>query len=106
MRQIVRRLRSVESGAALVEYGLIIAVIAIGLIALLGLARNSVGGLTSRTTVTVGRVSARGYGARVPVVEAPIAHRSPPAPPSDSASSDTPDSSSATTHLPPLDVVG
>jgi Flp pilus assembly pilin Flp len=105
MRQIVRRLRSVESGSALVEYGLIIAVIALGLIAVLGMARNSVGDLTNQTAVTVGRASAQGYGSVVPAAHPPIADRSPPAAP-DSADTEPPDSTSAATRFHPLGLVG
>jgi Flp pilus assembly pilin Flp len=61
MRQLVRRLRSCETGSALTEYGLLIAVVALGLIALLAGFRNAVGDLTNRTSVTITKQSSRGF---------------------------------------------
>ncbi len=62
MGQLVRRFWSSESGSALVEYGLIVAVVALGLIVVLSHFRNTVGNLTNRTAVSVSRQSSQGYG--------------------------------------------
>jgi Flp pilus assembly pilin Flp len=62
MGQLVRRLRSCETGSALTEYGLLIAVVALGLIALLAGFRNAVGDLTNRTSVRISHQSSRGFG--------------------------------------------
>jgi Flp pilus assembly pilin Flp len=64
MGQLVRRLRSCETGSALTEYGLIIAVLALGLVAALGVFRNAIGGTTSRTSGTISRQSGQSYGHR------------------------------------------
>lgn len=62
MKQLVRRFRSCETGSALTEYGLLIAVVALGLIALLAGFRNAVGDLTNRTSVSITKKSSRGFG--------------------------------------------
>lgn len=62
MEQLVRRLRSCETGSALVEYGLIIAVVALGLFAVLVGFRDAVGNLTNQTSVTISKQSGGGYG--------------------------------------------
>ena len=62
MGQLVRRFRSCETGSALTEYGLIIAAVALGLIALLAGFRNAVGDLTNRTSVTISHQTSRGAG--------------------------------------------
>jgi Flp pilus assembly pilin Flp len=62
MGQLVRRFRSCESGSALVEYGLIIAVVALGLFAVLVGFRDAVGNLTNQTSVTITKHSGGGYG--------------------------------------------
>lgn len=64
MGQLVRRLRSCEAGSALTEYGLIIAVLALGLVAALGVFRNAIGGTASRTSGTISRQSGQSYGHR------------------------------------------
>jgi Flp pilus assembly pilin Flp len=61
MDQLVRRLRSCEAGSALTEYGLIIAVVALGLVALLSGFRDAVGNLTNRTSVSITNGSNRGF---------------------------------------------
>jgi Flp pilus assembly pilin Flp len=65
MGQLARRLRSSETGSALIEYGLIIAVVAIGLVAMLTRFGNAFGDLTNRTAVTISHQSSRGYGGGV-----------------------------------------
>jgi Flp pilus assembly pilin Flp len=62
MGQLVRRFRSCETGSALVEYGLIIAVVALGLFAVLVGFRDAVGNLTNQTSVTISKQSGGGYG--------------------------------------------
>jgi Flp pilus assembly pilin Flp len=63
VRQLVRRLRTCEAGSALVEYGLLIAVVALCLMAVLQVFRNTVGGLTNRAAVDVSTKTKGGYGA-------------------------------------------
>lgn len=91
MRQLFHRLRTCEAGDGLVEYGLLIAVVALGLVGVLGLFRNTVGGLANRTAVRVATQAGGGYG--LGPGEIPAAHR-PATPDPDSASAE-PDSSSA-----------
>jgi Flp pilus assembly pilin Flp len=62
MGQLVRRFRSCETGSALTEYGLIIAAVALGLLAVLVGIRDVVGNLTERTSVTISQQSSGGYG--------------------------------------------
>ena len=63
MGQLVRRFRSCEAGSALTEYGLIVAAVALGLIALLAGFRNAVGDVTTRTSVSISHKTSRGgYG--------------------------------------------
>jgi Flp pilus assembly pilin Flp len=49
-------------GSALTEYGLIIAVVALGLFAVLVAFRDAVGNLTHQTSVTISKHSGGGYG--------------------------------------------
>jgi Flp pilus assembly pilin Flp len=97
MRQLIRRLRRCEAGAGAVEYALLIGVLAIGLMGVLAIFRNAVGGLTNRTAVGVSTHAAGGYGRATAVGGGPnggtVAHRPAPADP-DSLSAE-PDSSSA-----------
>jgi Flp pilus assembly pilin Flp len=62
MRQLLRRFRSCETGSALTEYTLMIAVLVLGLVAALGVFRNSVGNMTNRTSGTISRQSSQHYG--------------------------------------------
>jgi hypothetical protein len=77
---------------------LLIAVLAIGLVGVLAIFRNAVGGLTNRTAISVSTHAAGGYGKGTAVGGAPswgtIAHGPSPADPDSSAAE--PDSSSAT----------
>jgi Flp pilus assembly pilin Flp len=97
VRQFIRRLRSCEAGAGAVEYALLIGVLAIGLVGVLAIFRNAVGGLTNRTAVSVSTHAAGGYGKPAPVgggSGGTVAHRPAPADPDSSFAE--PDSSSAT----------
>ena len=99
MRQLVRRLRTCEAGSAIVEYGILIAVVAVCLVGVLRVFRNAVGGLTNRTAVSVSTQTARGYGAGGGVGGAPgggYAAYEPASPDPADSSSAQPDSSSAT----------
>jgi Flp pilus assembly pilin Flp len=62
MGALLRRLRSCETGSALTEYGLMIAVLVLGLVAALGVFRNSVGNMTNRTSGTISRQTSHSYG--------------------------------------------
>jgi Flp pilus assembly pilin Flp len=99
VRQLIRRLRTCEAGAGTVEYALLIAVLALGLVGVLALFRNAVGGLTNRTAVSVStRAGGAGYGSKAGGVGGgssggTVAHMPAAANP-DSASAE-PDSSSA-----------
>ena len=62
MGQLVRRLRSCETGSALTEYALMIALVGLGLVAALGVFRNAVGGVTTRASGTISRQSGHAYG--------------------------------------------
>ncbi|HEY7612532.1 MAG TPA: hypothetical protein VH764_06045 [Gemmatimonadales bacterium] len=62
MGQLLRRLRSCETGSALTEYTLMIAVLVLGLVAALGVFRNSVGDMTNKTSGTITRQSGHHYG--------------------------------------------
>jgi Flp pilus assembly pilin Flp len=62
MRELFRRIRTCETGAGLVEYGLLLAVVALGLVGVLRLFRNSVGGLTNRAAVSVSTQTGGSYG--------------------------------------------
>jgi Flp pilus assembly pilin Flp len=61
--QLMRRLRSCDSGTGLVEYGLLLAVLALGLVGVLTLLRKSVEGLTTSVSVAI---SQPGSGGHVP----------------------------------------
>jgi Flp pilus assembly pilin Flp len=62
VRQLIRRLRTCEAGAGILEYALLIAVLALCLVGVLGVFRNAVGGLTNRTAVSVSTRAGGGYG--------------------------------------------
>lgn len=91
MGQLVRRFCSCETGSALTEYGLVIALVALGLTAVLAGFRNAVGDLTNRTSTTIAQQASPGYGSGggvgVPPVSATPVHKAPTEP--DSTSSDS-----------------
>ena len=91
MRELFRRIRTCETGAGLVEYALLLAVVALGLVGVLRLFRNSVGGLTNRAAVSVSTQTGGSYGMGGGGGGAPsggdAAHR-PPTPDADSSSAD------------------
>jgi Flp pilus assembly pilin Flp len=94
VRQLIRRLRTCEAGSGLVEYALLIAVVALGLVGVLRFFRNTTGGLTNRVSVSVSTQTGGGYGGGTGGAPSasPVAHRPATAPDS---SSGAPDSSSA-----------
>ncbi len=61
MKSLWQAFWSDESGQGLVEYALIIALVAIGLIAILTLFRNSVGNVFNRTRNTLNTVPSSSY---------------------------------------------
>jgi Flp pilus assembly pilin Flp len=62
MRRLIRRFCSCERGAGLVEYGLLLGLVALGLTVVLHLYRGAVGDVTNRTATTISQKSASGYG--------------------------------------------
>jgi Flp pilus assembly pilin Flp len=97
VRQLIRRFRICEAGAGAVEYALLLAVLAIGLMGVLAIFRNAVGGITNRTAISVSTHAAGGYGTSRSVgggVIGGIVAHGPPATDPDSSSAE-PDSSSA-----------
>lgn len=62
MRQLLRRFRRHDRGEGLTEYALLIALLAIGLIAILTLARNAIGSSLDRASADVARSSTASYG--------------------------------------------
>jgi Flp pilus assembly pilin Flp len=97
VRQLIRRFRICEAGAGAVEYSLVIAVLAVGLLGVLAIFRNAVGGVTNRTAVSVSTQVSGGYGTGRSVgggvIGGIVAHQ--PAPADPDSSSAEPDSSSA-----------
>ena len=91
MRQLFLRLRTCEAGAALLEYGLLIAVLALALLGVLTGFRNSVGGLANRTAGKVSTAGGYRYGGGAPI-GSPVGQ---------SPASPDPDSSSAEPESPP-----
>ena len=104
MRQLVRSLRTCEAGAGLVEYSLLIAVVAVGLIGTLRLYRSVVGDLTTRTAVSISAQAGSGYGVQasersIPMGGRPTARRQDPADP-DSSSTGITEATAATLLIP------
>lgn len=104
MRQLVRSLRNCEAGAGVVEYSLLIAVVAVGLIGTLQLYRSVVGDLTTRTAVSISAQAGSGYGAPasvrgVPMRGRPTASGQEPADP-DSSSTGITEATAATFLIP------
>ena len=90
VRQLIRRFCSCERGAGLVEYGLILGILALGVIGVMHVFRRAVGDMTNRTAVTISKQSATGYAAGSALGGASSGAGSPvspepPAPPPDSA---------------------
>ncbi len=98
MRQLIRRLRTCEAGSGLVEYALLIALVALGLVGVLRLFRNAAGGLTNQVAVDVSTKTVGGYGGGGGTgggpSGSPVAYR--PASPDPEDPSTEPDSSAAT----------
>lgn len=88
MAHRVRRFCSRETGSALLEYALIIAVMAMGLVAGLAGFRDKLGGVTERTAESIAHHSNRGYGTSSGVEVGPAAWSPAPEPP-DSAAGDS-----------------
>jgi Flp pilus assembly pilin Flp len=87
MAHRVRRFCSRETGSALLEYALIIAVMAMGLVAGLAGFRDKLGGVTERTAESISHQSNRGYGSPAGAEVGPVAWSPSPEPP-DSAAED------------------
>ena len=106
MGQLMRRLRSCDSGTGLVEYGLLLAVLALGLMGVITLLRSSVEGLTSSVSVAISQPVSGGDAPPVATVPArphtrPTANMPMPADPDgDSGASEDPsdDQDSSTTE--------
>ena len=99
MQRLIRRLRTSETGEGLVEYGMLIALVALALIGVLTAFRNMVGGATNRTAVAISTPA--GYGGAsgpsgIPVSLSPARDGAPSSP--DSASPGAPDSSGTATQ--------
>jgi Flp pilus assembly pilin Flp len=98
VRELIRRFRICEAGAGAVEYALLLAVLAFGLMGVLAIFRNAVGGLTNRTAVSVSTEAGGGYGTGRSVgggsIGGIVSHG--PSPSDPDSSSVEPDSSSAT----------
>lgn len=101
MRQLIRRLRACDAGAAVVEYSILIALVAVGLMGVLTLYGQAVGDLTSKTGVSISRQAGTGYAGAGGAGRAPIGMRptvgDPGTPDPDSTSAD-PDSASTPAH--------
>ncbi len=97
MRRLIRRLCTCEAGSSVVEYGLLLAVLALALFGVLKVFRNTVGGITNRTAVTVSAQAAGAYGVAGPPAGVPTGGSVgyvPAGPDADSSSTDS-DSSAA-----------
>jgi Flp pilus assembly pilin Flp len=103
LRQLIRRLRTCDAGAGVVEYTVLIGLVALGLLGILMLFRSSVGDLTNRTSVSISKRAGGGYTAAGGVGKTPIGRRpgtgDPDTPDPDSTSAH-PDSTSAAAHAP------
>ena len=66
MKSLVRALWSDESGQGLVEYALIIALVAVGLIAILLVLRNSVGNVFRNAATQLNNAPASPYPGAIP----------------------------------------
>jgi Flp pilus assembly pilin Flp len=102
VRELFRRIRTCEAGGGLVEYALLLAVVALGLVGALRLFRTSVGGLTNRAAVSVSTQTGGSYGVGGGGGETPseghAAHKPPtPDPDSSSAEEDGPDDAGGAT---------
>lgn len=87
MGQLIRRFRSCETGSALTEYGLILAVLVLGLLAVLTGFRDAVGNLTNHTAVTIADRAGSGYGSSGGASPPPTGARPVPVTPTDPDSS-------------------
>ena len=95
MRQLVRRLRTCEAGSGLVEYALLIAVVALCLVGILEFFRNTAGGVTNEVAVSVSTRTAGRYGRGTGGAPSPSPAGYKPATPEPDSGSAEPDSSSA-----------
>lgn len=99
MRHLIRRFWICERGAGLVEYGLLLGVLALALIGVLALYRDAVGDLTQRTASTVTRQSGRGYGSTAASIRTASADE--PSDPGPTGDPEPPDSAGAAAASPP-----
>jgi Flp pilus assembly pilin Flp len=92
----MRRLRSCDSGTGLVEYGLLLAALALGLVGVITLLRKSVEGLTTAVSVGISQPASASHASTVPTWSRtrPTGHMPVPA---------EPDGDSDTSEDPPTD---
>jgi Flp pilus assembly pilin Flp len=96
MRQLLRRLNRGEEGAGLVEYALIVALVALCLVGILQLFRNGIGGAVNHAAAGISHRSTASYGAAPhPVVTPPPSNGGVAAP--DGPGEETADSSGGRT---------
>jgi Flp pilus assembly pilin Flp len=93
--RLIKRFFASEEGAGLIEYGLLLGLIAIGLLGVMALYRNALGGSVARSSANISRATAGSYGGgggyAGPIAVGPAASGAPSAGPEPE-----PDDSSAT----------
>jgi Flp pilus assembly pilin Flp len=97
--RLIKRFFASEEGAGLIEYGLLLGLIATGLLGVMTLYRNALGGSVARSSANISQATAGGYGGGYggggghagPISVGPVASGAPSAEPEPE-----PDDSSAT----------